>query len=74
MKAASEEVTGALQSAGQKPSPEGNAIYLDQMQLNDLPVLGVLPMLPLSHITSNDAQHILYYILDIMLTPQQSDS
>ncbi|XP_052574317.1 cholesterol 7-alpha-monooxygenase [Peromyscus californicus insignis] len=39
LKAASEEVIGALQSAGQKPSPGGNAIYLDQMQLNDLPVL-----------------------------------
>ncbi|XP_057647075.1 cytochrome P450 7A1 [Chionomys nivalis] len=39
LKAASEEVNGALQSAGQNPSCEGNGIYLDQMQLNDLPVL-----------------------------------
>uniref|UniRef100_A0A8C6HY13 Cholesterol 7-alpha-monooxygenase n=1 Tax=Mus spicilegus TaxID=10103 RepID=A0A8C6HY13_MUSSI len=39
MKAASEEVNGALQSAGQELSSGGNAIYLDQEQLNDLPVL-----------------------------------
>ncbi|XP_008829053.1 cholesterol 7-alpha-monooxygenase [Nannospalax galili] len=39
MKAASEEVNEALQNAGQKLSAEGNLIYLDQMQLNDLPVL-----------------------------------
>ncbi|XP_036033086.1 cholesterol 7-alpha-monooxygenase [Onychomys torridus] len=39
LKAASEEVVGALQSAGQDPGPGGNDIYLDQMQLNDLPVL-----------------------------------
>lgn len=51
MRAASEEVNGALQSAGQKLSSEGNAIYLDQIQLNDLPVLGVLPMLSLIHMS-----------------------
>eukprot|EP00072_Mus_musculus_P055442 XP_006537667.1 PREDICTED: cholesterol 7-alpha-monooxygenase isoform X2 [Mus musculus] len=39
MKAASEEVNGALQSAGQELSSGGNAIYLDQEQLNNLPVL-----------------------------------
>ncbi|XP_076780358.1 cytochrome P450 7A1 [Arvicanthis niloticus] len=39
MKAASEEVNGALQSAGQELSSGGNDIYLDQVQLNDLPVL-----------------------------------
>ncbi|EGV95812.1 Cholesterol 7-alpha-monooxygenase [Cricetulus griseus] len=39
LRAASEEVNGALQSAGQKLSSEGNAIYLDQIQLNSLPVL-----------------------------------
>nr|AAA68867.1 cholesterol 7-alpha-hydroxylase [Mus musculus] len=39
MKAASEEVNGSLQSAGQELSSGGNAIYLDQEQLNNLPVL-----------------------------------
>ncbi|XP_028626199.1 cholesterol 7-alpha-monooxygenase [Grammomys surdaster] len=39
MKAASEEVNRALQSAGQELSSGGNAICLDQVQLNDLPVL-----------------------------------
>lgn len=46
MRAASEEVSGALQNAGQELSSGGSAIYLDQVQLNDLPVLGVLAMLP----------------------------
>ncbi|GAB1288291.1 Cytochrome P450 7A1 [Apodemus speciosus] len=39
MKAASEEVSAALQSAGQELSSGGNAICLDQVQLNDMPVL-----------------------------------
>lgn len=39
MKAASEEVNRALQSTGQELSSGGNAIYLDQEQLNNLPVL-----------------------------------
>ena len=51
MKAASEEVNGALQNAGQKPSTEGNTIYLDQVQMNDLPVLGVFFTLPLIHMS-----------------------
>lgn len=42
MKAATEEVNKVLENAGQKLS---NSIYLNQMQLNDLPVLGVLAML-----------------------------
>lgn len=51
MKAASEEVNGALQKAGQKPSSEENTIYLDQMQLNDLPVLGVFSTPRLIHMS-----------------------
>ncbi|XP_047418970.1 cytochrome P450 7A1 [Sciurus carolinensis] len=39
MKAATEEVNKVLENAGQKLSFEGNPIYLNQMQLNDLPVL-----------------------------------
>jgi hypothetical protein len=59
MKAASEEVNGALQSAGQELSSGGNAIYLDQEQLNNLPVLGMLALLRLiHHVSNNNAQHI----------------
>lgn len=39
MKAASEEVSAALQSAGQELSSGGSTICLDQGQLNDMPVL-----------------------------------
>ncbi|XP_004842208.1 cholesterol 7-alpha-monooxygenase [Heterocephalus glaber] len=39
MKAAAEEVNRALESAGHQLSVEGNPIHLNQMQLNDLPVL-----------------------------------
>lgn len=39
MKAATEEVNKTLESAGQKVSLEGQPICLNQMQLNDMPVL-----------------------------------
>lgn len=45
MKAATEEVNKTLENAGQKVSFEGGPICLNQMQLNDMPVLGMLTML-----------------------------
>lgn len=45
MKAATEEVNKTLENAGQKISFEGNAICLTQVQLNDMPVLGMLTTL-----------------------------
>ncbi|KAM9626397.1 cytochrome P450 7A1 [Trichechus inunguis] len=39
MKAATDEVNRTLENAGQKISFEGNPICLNQMQLNDMPVL-----------------------------------
>ncbi|KAM9197983.1 cytochrome P450 7A1 [Dugong dugon] len=39
MKAATDEVNRTLENAGQKISFEGNSICLNQMQLNDMPVL-----------------------------------
>lgn len=42
MKAATEEVNKTLESAGQKISLEDQPICLNQMQLNDMPVLGTL--------------------------------
>lgn len=77
MKAASEEVSGALQSAGQELSSGGSAIYLDQVQLNDLPVLGVPAMLPpstLSLITMLNTNYVLYIMPSILHTPKTSDS
>lgn len=57
MKAASEEVNAALQSAGQELSSGGSTICLDQGQLNDMPVLGALAGLcPIRHVSSS-AQH-----------------
>lgn len=44
MEAASEEVQKALEKAGQQLSFEGKPVHLSQMQLNDLPVLGGLPV------------------------------
>lgn len=49
MKAATEEVTKTLENAGQKISFEDNAICLTQVQLNDMPVLGMLTMLHFIH-------------------------
>lgn len=45
MKAATEEVNKTLENAGQKISFDGSPICLNQMQLNDMPVLGMLTML-----------------------------
>lgn len=45
MKAATEEVNKTLESAGQKVSLENQPICLNQMQLNDMPVLGTLNLL-----------------------------
>lgn len=42
MKAATEEVNEILKSAGQKVSLDDKPICLNQMQLNDMPVLGML--------------------------------
>ncbi|XP_037363920.1 cytochrome P450 7A1 [Talpa occidentalis] len=39
MKAATEEVNKTVENAGQKINFEGNPIYLNQMELNDMPVL-----------------------------------
>lgn len=44
MKAATEEVNKTLENAGQKVSFEGNPICLNSMQLNDMPVLGMLDL------------------------------
>lgn len=40
MKAAMEEVERTLENAGQKISSQDHPIYLSQMQLNDMSVLG----------------------------------
>lgn len=45
MKAATEEVNKTLESAGQTISLEDQPICLNQMQLNDMPVLGTLNLL-----------------------------
>lgn len=45
MKAATEEVNKILESAGQEISLEDKRICLNQMQLNDMPVLGALNLL-----------------------------
>lgn len=45
MKAATEEVNKTLESAGQKSSLEHQPICLNQMHLNDMPVLGMLNLL-----------------------------
>lgn len=45
MRAATEEVNKTLENAGQKVSSEDSHIYLNQMQLNDMPVLGMLTVL-----------------------------
>lgn len=45
MKAATEEVNKTLENAGQNVSLEGKPICLNQMQLNDMPVLGMLNLL-----------------------------
>lgn len=42
MKAATEEVNKTLKNAGQKVSFEGNPVCLTSMQLNAMPVLGML--------------------------------
>ena len=42
MKAATEEVNKTLENAGQKVSFEDNPIHLNQTQLDNMPMLGVL--------------------------------
>lgn len=49
MKAASEEVSQALENAGQKINFDGKPIRLNPMHLNDLPVLGELVVLHFLH-------------------------
>lgn len=53
MKAATEEVNKMLENAGQKISFEDNPIYLNRIQLDDMPVLGVFAVL----------LHVIYCIL-----------
>lgn len=42
MKAATEEVNKTLENAGQKVSFDGSPVHLNQIQLDNMPVLGVL--------------------------------
>lgn len=49
MKAATEEVNKTLENAGQKISFDGSPICLNQMQLNAMPVLGMLTVLHFIH-------------------------